>query len=92
MLSHGGPRKQDVSKTDVRTITMGISLLDCAATLWTGVRQHHVKSPTPRIWSPGEAIDDYGIPMSTSASPSRRSHWSARAHAKLEDFVRIARA
>ena len=73
-------------KLDVRTITMGISLLDCAADSVDEVCDNiYTKSPrTPRISYPPAKPSNAttAFRSSISASPSPRFPWSAQARVK----------
>ena len=73
-------------KLDVRTITMGISLLDCASDDVDKTCDNIYRKITTYakdLVSTGKAIErDYASRSSTSASPSPRSHWSVPAPAR----------
>ena len=73
-------------KLDVRTITMGISLLDCAADSVDEVCDNiynKITTYAKDLVSTGKAIErDTAFRSSTSASPSPRSRWSAQAPAR----------
>ena len=53
----------DNEKLDVRTITMGISLLDCAASTVEELNERSIgkSPPTPEIWSPQETQLDASL-------------------------------
>lgn len=86
MEVHETNKMIEQEKLDVRTITMGISLLDCAADSVDEVCENiynKITTYAKDLVSTGQAIErDYGIRSSTSASPSPRSRWSAQAPAR----------
>ncbi|MDN6424865.1 MAG: PFL family protein, partial [Bifidobacterium crudilactis] len=82
-------------KLDVRTITMGISLLDCAsddlATLRTNIYQK-ITSYAKNLVSTGEAIErEYGIPIvNKRITVTPISLVAASACSSVDDYVQIA--
>jgi uncharacterized protein (UPF0210 family) len=82
-------------KLDVRTITMGISLLDCAsddlATLRTNIYQK-ISSYAKNLVSTGEAIErEYGIPIvNKRITVTPISLVAASACNSVDDYVQIA--
>ena len=68
-------------KLDVRTITLGISLLDCVDSNLEAFNEKIYKKITTLakdLVSTGQDIEaDFGIPMSTSVSPSPPLRWWA---------------
>ena len=86
----------DQQHLDIRTITMGISLLSCCdpdpkAGLREDLRQDHPR--TPKSWSPPArpSSGNSASPSSTSASPSPPWPWWP-APAETEDYVPFALA
>lgn len=86
MEVHETNKMIEQEKLDVRTITMGISLLDCAADSVDEVCENIYNKITmyaKDLVSTGQAIErDFGIRSSTSASLSPRFPWSAQAPAR----------
>ena len=86
MEVHETNKMIEQEKLDVRTITMGISLLDCAADSVDEVCENiynKITTYAKDLVSTGQAIErDFGIPIVNSASPSPRSPWSAQAPAR----------
>ena len=86
MEVHETNKMIEQEKLDVRTITMGISLLDCAAdSVDESATTSTTKSPrTPRISYPPAKPSNAttAFRSSTSASPSPQFPWSAQARAK----------
>lgn len=86
MEVHETNKMIEQEKLDVRTITMGISLLDCAADSVDEVCENiynKITTYAKDLVSTGQAIErDFGIRSSTNASPSPRSPWSAQAPAR----------
>ena len=73
-------------KLDVRTITMGISLLDCASDDVDKTCDNIYRKITTYakdLVSTGKAIErDYGIPIVNKRITVTRSHWSVPAPAR----------
>lgn len=86
MEVHETNKMIEQEKLDVRTITMGISLLDCAADSVDEVCENiynKITTYAKDLVSTGQAIErDYGIRSSISVSPSLRSRWWAQAPAR----------
>lgn len=86
MEVHETNKMIEQEKLDVRTITMGISLLDCAADSVDEVCENiynKITTYAKDLVSTGQAIErDFGIRSSTSASLSPRSRWWAQAPAR----------
>ncbi len=83
-------------KLDVRTITMGISLLDCATVIWMlSIEKIYKKITTlaKNLVSTGEDIErDFGIPIvNKRISVTPIALVGGSACKKPEDFVTIAR-
>lgn len=84
-------------KLDVRTITMGISLLDCASTSLADTCENIYRKITTKardLVSTGEAIErDFGIPIvNKRITVTPISLVGASCCHSCEDFVRIAHA
>ena len=97
MEVHETNKMIEQEKLDVRTITMGISLLDCAADTVDEVCDNIYRKITTYakdLVSTGEAIErDYGIPIvNKRITVTPISLVGASACKSSEDFVRIAHA
>ena len=100
MEVHETNKMIEQEKLDVRTITMGISLLDCAADSVDEVCENiynKITTYAKDLVSTGQAIErDFGIPIVnkriTVTPLSRFSHYMVRRHTRMSVVKRLPRS